>query len=45
MKNQPQPQEKTMQMLSKKLVDENVKEIDELLIFTDEKVQEPKKQN
>ena len=34
-----------MQMLSKKLVDDNVKLVDELITYTDEKVQEPKKQS
>ncbi len=33
-----------MQMLSKKLVADNVKLVDELITYTDEKVQEPKKQ-
>ncbi len=44
MKNTNQKGEK-MQMLSKKLVDENVKEIEELITYTDEKVQEPKKKS
>ena len=34
-----------MQMLSKKLVADNVKLVDELITYTDEKVQEPKKQS
>ena len=34
-----------MQMLSKKLVADNVKLVEELIIYTDEKVQEPKKQS
>ena len=33
-----------MQMLSKKLVADNVKLVEELITYTDEKVQEPKKQ-
>ncbi|WP_041671857.1 hypothetical protein [Sulfurospirillum barnesii] len=33
-----------MQTLSKKIVEENVKLVEELIIYTDEKVQEPKKQ-
>lgn len=32
-------------MLSKKLVADNVKLVDELITYTDEKVQEPKKQS
>lgn len=43
-KNQTQSQEKPMQMLSKKLVDDNIKLVEELITYTDEKVQEPKKQ-
>lgn len=32
-------------MLNKKLIEENVALIEELIVFTDEKVQEPKKQS
>lgn len=34
-----------MQMLSKKLVADNVKLVEELITYTDQKVQEPKKQS
>lgn len=45
MKNQTQPQETKMQTLSIKLVEDNIKQLDELITYTDEKVAEPKKKS